>query len=158
MPQKTVDDFYCPVCKSAPLITDYCPNCSRLGNSSGLVGEEISAHSSGVLHDKIVYLEDQVRVWRESYDELEKQARESENIRKGVEAGLDCANAELGRIRQQLAAFQKDAERYRWLRSWNTGPSQIWELVIDDYNPPYMMLKIEEELDAAIDAAMKGGE
>lgn len=25
-----MDDFMCPVCKSAPLITDYCPNCSRI--------------------------------------------------------------------------------------------------------------------------------
>lgn len=36
-------DFYCPVCKSAPLVTDYCPNCSRLGRSSGLVEEEIES-------------------------------------------------------------------------------------------------------------------
>lgn len=24
------EDFMCPVCKSAPLITDYCPSCSRI--------------------------------------------------------------------------------------------------------------------------------
>lgn len=64
MPQKTVDDFYCPTCKSCPLITDYCPNCSRLEGSSGLT------------FDKVVYLEDQVRVWKENYDELERLARE----------------------------------------------------------------------------------
>lgn len=43
MPQKTVDDFYCPTCKSCPLITDYCPNCSRLEGSSGVQFDEIES-------------------------------------------------------------------------------------------------------------------
>ena len=25
-----MDDFYCPTCRAAPLITDYCPACSRI--------------------------------------------------------------------------------------------------------------------------------
>lgn len=48
----------------------------------------------------------------------------------------------------------RDAARYRWLRSNNVGPSQI-EKVSDDYSPPYFTLKCENELDAAIDSAIK---
>ena len=43
-----MDDNYCPVCKSAPLITDYCPNCSRLGNSSGIMEDEIEGLRSAL--------------------------------------------------------------------------------------------------------------
>ena len=50
---------------------------------------------------------------------------------------------------------RKDVERYRWLRSKDVGPAQIWECIQDDCNPPYWMLKFESELDAAIDAAME---
>ena len=51
---------------------------------------------------------------------------------------------------------RKDAERYRWLRSSSTGPSQIWELLSDDCQPPILTLKSMGDLDAAIDAAMDG--
>ena len=51
---------------------------------------------------------------------------------------------------------RKDAERYRWLRSSSTGPSQIWELLSDDCQPPILTLKSMGDLDAAIDAAMEG--
>ena len=50
---------------------------------------------------------------------------------------------------------QKDAERYRWLRSSSTGPSQIWELLSDDCNPPILTLKSMGDLDTAIDQAMQ---
>ena len=50
---------------------------------------------------------------------------------------------------------RKDAERYRWLRSSSTGPSQIWELLSDDCQPPILTLKSMGDLDAAIDKAMK---
>ena len=50
---------------------------------------------------------------------------------------------------------RKDAERYRWLRSSSTGPSQIWELLSDDCQPPILTLKCMGDLDAAIDAAMQ---
>ena len=53
--------------------------------------------------------------------------------------------------------LREDAERYRWLRSIDTPPSKIWELVSDDCNPPYPVLKHGIELDAAIDAARKEG-
>ena len=57
--------------------------------------------------------------------------------------------------RVELGECRKDAERYRWLRSKDVGPAQIWECIQDDCNPPYWMLKFESELDAAIDAAME---
>jgi len=51
-------------------------------------------------------------------------------------------------------ALRADAERYRWLRDIDTGPAQIWELISDDAQPPYMTLKSGNILDAAIDAAI----
>ena len=50
---------------------------------------------------------------------------------------------------------RKDADRYRWLRSSSTGPSQIWELLSDDCQPPILTLKSMGDLDAAIDKAMQ---
>ena len=47
-----------------------------------------------------------------------------------------------------------DAVRYRWLRSNTVGPGMIDKLT-DDYGPTYLTLKCEQELDKAIDAAMK---
>jgi len=32
-------DFLCPVCKCAPLITDYCPSCSRIEGAAPLPDE-----------------------------------------------------------------------------------------------------------------------
>ena len=63
---------------------------------------------------------------------------------------------EMERLKSELAEAKKDAERYRWLRDSSVGPSQIWELLSDDCNPPIMTLKSMHELDAAIDEAMKG--
>lgn len=53
-----------------------------------------------------------------------------------------------------LRESQKDAARYRWLRSENTNPAMI-EIVSDDCNPPSVTLKCGEELDSEIDAAMQ---
>lgn len=52
----------------------------------------------------------------------------------------------------ELDALIADAERYRWLRSQDTGPWQILDLVNDECNPPYLTLKFGFALDAAIDA------
>lgn len=60
------------------------------------------------------------------------------------------------KLRAELAEAKKDAERYRWLRDSSVGPSQIWELLSDDCQPPILTLKSMHELDATIDAAMKG--
>ncbi|MNC48025.1 hypothetical protein D3C76_915910 [compost metagenome] len=56
------------------------------------------------------------------------------------------------------AGLLKDSERYRWLRSGNTGPHTIqmhlFETISDDCNPPYRAMKCENDLDAAIDSVM----
>ena len=81
-------------------------------------------------------------------------------------AGIDMHDGDLTLLYRAILAAaptppvsedRKDAERYRWLRSTDTGPSAIWELVDDDdYSPPCLTLKGGEFLDAAIDEAMKG--
>ena len=62
------------------------------------------------------------------------------------------------KLKEENESLKRDAERYRWLRNSEVGPSQIWELLSDDCQPPYMTLKAMHDLDAAIDAAMAQGE
>ena len=69
---------------------------------------------------------------------------------------INQLRAENEQLKADLADAKKDAERYRWLRDSSVGPSQIWELLSDDCQPPIMTLKSMHELDAAIDEAMKG--
>lgn len=90
---------------------------------------------------------------------------ESRNRIAALEADLDRykANAALHAqsvddLLKEVAQLRKDAERYCWLRDKNTGPSQIWELLSDDCQPPYQTLKCGDDLDVAIDAAMKRSE
>lgn len=65
---------------------------------------------------------------------------------------------ELQQVRAKLAEAEKDAKRYRYLRSNSTGPSAIWELMDEDAQPQYFMLKSEAHLDEAIDAAIAAQE
>jgi hypothetical protein len=65
----------------------------------------------------------------------------------------DEADARIAELEAERDAARADAERYRWLRSAEVGPSSIWELLSDDCHPPIMTLKCGAELDAAIDAA-----
>lgn len=70
----------------------------------------------------------------------------------------DCAIRKIAALRAERDAFKADAERYRWLRSKNTGPCQIWETVCEsDGSPLYCTLKHTESLDAAIDEARGRG-
>lgn len=67
----------CPLCSEKAefeLPQDF--HCPRCGRRKSLFLQAFDSHSSGVIHDKVVYLEDQVRVWKESYEELERLARE----------------------------------------------------------------------------------
>ena len=72
------------------------------------------------------------------------------------EKRLSALRAYNKKLKAELTEAKKYAERYRWLRDSSVGPSQIWELLSDDCNPPIMTLKSMHELDAAIDEAMKG--
>lgn len=74
---------------------------------------------------------------------------EVDEIKTGLRAALATAPT------PPSTEDRKDAERYRWLRSSSTGPSQIWELLSDDCNPPILTLKSMGDLDAAIDQAMQ---
>ena len=67
-----------------------------------------------------------------------------------TEASPSPLYAEIDRLRAELAAAQKDAERYRWMRD-KRDYSVICERAGDLY------LRMPNELDAAIDAAMKEG-
>ena len=72
----------------------------------------------------------------------------------GLRAELIKSLADNKGLRAEVAGLREDAARYRWLRSPNTGPATIWELISDECNPPYMTLKYGANLDAAIDAAL----
>jgi len=61
-----------------------------------------------------------------------------------------CAADTLERLTAERDALAKDAERYRWLRTCNNDSHVIYG---DTQNCELMM---EEVLDAAIDAAIKG--
>lgn len=78
------------------------------------------------------------------------------NQGKAFVGEIERLRAENERLKAELAEAKKDAERYRWMRDSSVGPSQIWELLSDDCQPPIMTLKSMHELDAAIDEAMKG--
>ena len=86
--------------------------------------------------------------FREQVATLEAQLTETRDLAEHWAILAEQRRVELGECR-------KDVERYRWLRSKDVGPAQIWECIQDDCNPPYWMLKFESELDAAIDAAME---
>lgn len=79
-------------------------------------------------------------------ERLEADFRQAEESRATNSELLDEAIAETHALRKRLAACERDAERYQWLR---VNGSAQW----DDLHP----LKLSEtEFDAAIDAARKG--
>ena len=70
-------------------------------------------------------------------NEIESLRKERDELRDQI--------TEVPQLMRSIAACQKDAERYRWLRVQGTGFLEWWA----DRTP--------EEGDAAIDAAMKEG-
>lgn len=72
----------CPLCSDKAefeLSQDF--HCPRCGRRKSLFLQELDSHSSGLIFDKVVYLEDQVRVWKENYEELERQLAECQRER-----------------------------------------------------------------------------
>lgn len=64
------------------------------------------------------------------------------------EQGVKDGN-EITRLRDEVEAYRKDAERYRWLQNADNYPNQIggfWNCLGETSEP--------EEMDEAIDAAM----
>lgn len=74
-------------------------------------------------------------------------------------AELECALGDLATAKGIIARLQKDADRYQWLRSPAVGPHIIgtyfFETISDDCNPPYRGMKIDKDLDEAIDLCMR---
>lgn len=74
-------------------------------------------------------------------------------------AELECARGDLKTAMEIAEKNRADAERYRWLRSPAVGPhiisTHLFETVSDDVNPPYRTMKIDKELDEAIDRRMQ---
>jgi hypothetical protein len=70
---------------------------------------------------------------------------------KGAAALIDTVNE----LRAQLAEAQRDAKRYRWLRSDDISrqPDQR-EICVIMVRSPFDKTLVESELDAAVDAAM----
>ena len=70
---------------------------------------------------------------------------------KGYQAGHAAAADEIAELRAKVEAAEKDAARYRWLRTFpnNINPSVYGITVTKDSG----LLRRDEYLDAAIDAA-----
>lgn len=92
---------------------------------------------------------------------VEQRALSAWNTRVAatIEAELECARGDLKTAMEIAERNVKDAERYRWLRSPSVGPhtinTHLFETVSDDVNPPYRTMKIDAELDRAIDLRMR---
>jgi len=67
-----------------------------------------------------------------------------------------CQNETCGYEARVQDTSAKDAARYRWLRSNERGMANLSHVINDDLQPLYYELKCGGELDAAIDAALKG--
>lgn len=103
------------------------------------LGEEII--KNGVLQDKL------------AKQEAENEWLNRENNELGARIGKEI-NIELTDLRARCEKAEKDAARYRWLRSNERGMANLTHIINDACSPPYFELKCTEELDAAIDAAI----
>lgn len=64
-----------------------------------------------------------------------------------------CTPTEVLELLDHIAQLEKDAWRYRWMRSKATGDATLWESVMDGEG--LYSMKCEDELDQAIDTAME---
>lgn len=92
----------------------------------------------------------EITALRERVAELETEVsrlkREDFSHERIQNASLKLANSVL---KEQLAACERDAARYRWLRN-----GEQWPAVFPDYDEPEPLR--DGVLDAAIDAVMEG--
>ena len=90
-------------------------------------------------------------IMREAADEVDRLRHD---IERHVEIACELAT-ECERLRAELAACRKDAARYQWLRSINCPwPGVFQHEGHDDYGWSAIA---GQDLDAAIDAAMREG-
>ena len=66
----------------------------------------------------------------------------------------DALDIECARLEKEVDALRKDAERYRWLRDQNNSEAVEDMIRVYNYGDGAKLLD-GEELDAAIDAAMR---
>ena len=79
-------------------------------------------------------------------DRAESAERELTALRLTWEDAKKLHAKKMGELRAKLEAAQKDAERYRWLRTFESGAHPVWLRMCElDF--------CDEEMDAAIDAA-----
>lgn len=64
-----------------------------------------------------------------------------------------CSPSVVIELLDHIAQLEKDAWRYRWMRSKATGDATLWESVMDGEG--LYSMKCEDELDQAIDTAME---
>lgn len=94
---------------------------------------------------------------RESADEVEEFPHPTycDHLHVAFKVSREAAD-EIESLRTQLAAAQKDAARYRWLREADPdeGPA-VMEHHCNDWGKWYYIALHQVELDTAIDAAMQ---
>lgn len=93
------------------------------------------------------------------YEKLHTRIAQLVERNSQLGAALECALGDIATAKGIIERLQKDADRYRWLRSPAVGPhiinTHLFETVSDDVNPPYRTMKIDKELDEAIDRRMQ---
>jgi chromosome segregation ATPase len=83
----------------------------------------------------------------------EEIARLKDDLAKGIDREL-AMESEMSALRAKLAEAERDARRYRWLRS--TADNECDYLSLEDRAWQMLYNGTPDELDAAIDQAMEG--
>ena len=113
--------------------------CEQLRADNARLIEELNEHARllGISAEKELAL-------RAENERLKAELKSIDGALDDPRANLTLTTAEIiWEIKAELAEAKKDAERYRWLRN-----NPVWVGYDSDFRP--------DEIDAAIDAAMKG--
>lgn len=114
-------------------------DCEAIVSSFARISEQVSAHHISHLQSRL--------------DEAEK---ESAQLRRVIDRGTPVseyekrAAVELDELRSRLAASERDAVRYRWLRSFAGRPDDFPADLSDPQTP--------EEMDVLIDTALSSAQ